>query len=101
MIAGSSLFFPRIHIKYVVFMSEHASCLPQGIIHLLNELYQKETQRACKARNCSHVQEDFRPYNQDITVRNKTFVQYSYICSSIEIWDRQRIINIRLIWIAK
>ena len=38
---------------------------------------------------------------RNITVRNKTFIQCSYICRSIEIWDRERIANIRLIWIAR
>ena len=48
---------------------------------LVERTESKGNSKACKARNCTHVQVDFRPYNEEhITVRNKTFIQCSYIC---------------------
>ena len=50
--------------------------------HSLVERTESEgNSKACKARNCWHVQVDLRLYNEEhITVRNKTFLQCSYIC---------------------
>ena len=64
---------PLRHLEYT--KTTHAILLPQRIIHYMNELYQKEAQKVCKARNCSHVQVDFRPTRngkseEHITVRN-------------------------------
>ena len=44
--------------------------------HSLVELTEsKGNSTVCKARNCSHVQVDVRPYNEEnVTVRNKTFI---------------------------
>ena len=42
---------------------------------LVERTESKGNSKACKGRNCSHVQVDFRPYNEEhITVRNKTFI---------------------------
>ena len=42
---------------------------------LVERTESKGNSKAGKARNCSHVQVDFRPYNEEhTTVRNKTFV---------------------------
>ena len=42
---------------------------------LVKRTESKGYSKACKARNRSHVQVDFRPYNEEhITVRNKTFI---------------------------
>ena len=65
----------ELTIKTPLTHQDHAILFPQRITHYLNELYQKEAQKICKARNCSHVQVDFRPTRngkseEHITVRN-------------------------------
>ena len=58
----------------------------------------------CIKRKSMQSKELFACSTRNIKVRNKIFIHNvvkSYIFRNLEIWDQERIANIRLIWIAK